>query len=555
MRNLSSLLSALALSSIVAAQTVTVPDLFANAEGGTSGNIWRAGPNRVQAIYDSTNFQSQGAGLIEINSVSFRLAGAGVTNIITYPAVEIYLQNAAVDYTAPSTTFAANRTVALPTTPNFSGPVTTTAVAGTTPNGYFITIPLTTPFLYDAFAGQDLLLEIAIVGNPAPLLGNTISTGFLLTHKANSVRSVGSSTSAVGTASLFAPLARFGYTLPAGGANNLVNGAGCITEYGTLYEAHNSTLFDQQNSAITFTPNGGGWVVTQTGTFLPVGSIATPTVLTLTDDSDTNYPFTVGSFPGWTSLQIASNCYVTNGTAPFVPATLPNLASFNAPTATGFFCWHDMDPGAVGSGAVQVEESSTVTTVTWNGVYTWNTFAANNVQFQFFATGEVTIAWGTMSLTAGNGYLVGFSRAGTNQDRGSIDISANPVLTIAAADRAPLRMRTTTRPIVGTNWGLETSSIPPNGVFGVDIFGLADPGINDLFFIGMPTCGLRATPDVIGGAWLNLGVPNLTILPLPANPALTGVSIYATSAVFESIPVNAFGAVTANGVQGVLGTF
>lgn len=110
------------------------------------------------------------------------------------------------------------------------------------------------------------------------------------------------------------------------------------------------------------------------------------------------------------------------------------------------------------------------------------------------------------------------------------------------------------RPIVATNLGLETSSIPRNGLFGGDAFGPADPGINDLFFIGMQTCGRRATPDVIGAARLNLGVPNLTLLPLPANPALTGVSIYATSAVFESIPVNAFGAVTANGIHGVLGT-
>jgi len=398
------------------------------------------------------------------------------------------------------------------------------------------------------------LLEIAIVGNPAPLLGNTISTGFLLTHKANSVRSLGSTTSAVGTASLFAPVAQFGYTLPANGANNLINGAGCITEYGTFYEAHNSTLFDLQNSAITFSPNGGGWVVTQTGTYLPPGSLATPTVLTLTDDSDTNYPLTVGSFPGWTSLQIGSNCYITNGTAPFAATTGPNLASFNAPTATGFYCWHDMDPSAVGSGAVQVEETPSVTTVTWNGVFTWNTFAANNVQFQFYATGEVVIAWGTMSLTGGNGYLVGFSRAGTNQDRGSLDITANPVITIAAADRAPLKMGATSRPILGSNWGLETSQIPPNAVFGVDIFGLADPGINDLFFLGLPGCGLRATPDVIGSPWLYLGTPNTTVLPLPASPSLSGLSIYATSAVFESIPVNSFGAVTANGVQGLLGT-
>jgi hypothetical protein len=41
-------------------------------------------------------------------------------------------------------------------------------------------------------------------------------------------------------------------------------------------------------------------------------------------------------------------------------------------------------------------------------------------------------------------------------------------------------------------------------------------------------------------------------LPAPTPPAL-GLHFYATSAVFQVPPVNAFGAITANGIDGLLG--
>ena len=151
-----SILSAAALCvASLAAQQVTAPAIFANAEGGSTGNVWRAGLNRVQAIYDSSNFTSQNVGQpITINSVDFRVAG-GILNTggVVYSSVEIHLQNSAVDYLAPSTTFASNRSAALGT-PNYAGPVTTVAATGTTPNDYFLSIPLTTPFTYTPEAGM-----------------------------------------------------------------------------------------------------------------------------------------------------------------------------------------------------------------------------------------------------------------------------------------------------------------------------------------------------------------------------------------------------------------
>ena len=79
------------------AQQIGVPAVLANAEGGATANVWRAGPNRVQCLYDASNFTSQDTGQpMVIDSVQFRLGGGLLSTIVTYPSVEIHLQNAAV---------------------------------------------------------------------------------------------------------------------------------------------------------------------------------------------------------------------------------------------------------------------------------------------------------------------------------------------------------------------------------------------------------------------------------------------------------------------------
>ena len=113
------LIAALSLTSAITAQTFVLPTQFTNASAGNTGNVWRAGTNRVQCFYDATNFGAPGLGVpLTITGVEFRLHDGLQTNIVTYPNVEIYLQNAATNFLAPSTTFANNRTVAFPTTPN-----------------------------------------------------------------------------------------------------------------------------------------------------------------------------------------------------------------------------------------------------------------------------------------------------------------------------------------------------------------------------------------------------------------------------------------------------
>ncbi|MFN6146688.1 MAG: hypothetical protein ACK5AL_10045 [Planctomycetota bacterium] len=571
MRTIPLLVGALALASTAAAQTLTgVPAIFANAEGGTSGNIWRAGINRVQCFYDSTNFLTQGVvAPIRITNVEFRLAGGLTGAVVNYPNVSIYLQNAAVDFLTPSTTFATNRTVNPLPTANFTGSVTTTLATGTTPNDWFISIPLATPFDYDPSIGVDLLMEIEIAAAPVPVTGSTISTGFTAaTHFCNSIRSVGSTAATAGQASAFCPVARFTHSPVPGAAVAQTTGAGCINRYSSFYELFATpAAFDLNNQAITLLPNGSGYLVIQSGSFIPRGASAT--LLSLTDDSEVNYAFVNGgSFPGFPSLTICSNGFVAAGPGNTTTGTTiiaaPSPITLLGAANTGFYCQADFDPASpnnAASAGVYVEESATVTTITWDGVCNWadptvatHTFAPNTFQFQLYASGQVTIAWQSMGAASNNGGLmVGYSPGGPSIDPGSTDLSATTSLLLDGGDTPALALGFSNRPVVNTTWNLTTSNVPANTLVGVDIFGTADPGINDLTFLGAPGCGLRASLDVLN-AWFPSGATHAYSLPIPNNPALIGVQLFTQSAAFQVPAANAFGAITSNGVAGLLGS-
>ena len=106
----------------------------------------------------------------------------------------------------------------------------------------------------------------------------------------------------------------------------------------------------------------------------------------------------------------------------------------------------------------------------------------------------------------GNGALTGFSDGGASADPGSMDISAALPSTFTAAQFAvlPLTLTGSSRPVTGTGWNLAVSNVPTTGTVGVDIFGVADPAINDLAFLGMPGCGIRSSLDYVG-AWIASG--------------------------------------------------
>ncbi len=340
-------------------------------------------------------------------------------------------------------------------------------------------------------------------------------------------------------------------------ASNTTLGAGCIRSYASFYESFaSSAAFDLSNTTLTMIPSAGGYfVLAGTTTFLAPSANAT--VLPLGDDTETTIvlPASFG-FPGGSTnnLNVAANGYVSvgsNGTF-HVPSAGAFLASPNA----GWWNWHDYNPSLPSGGRVKFEMVGTKACITWDGVWDFGALSAtgaNTFQFQFdTANGMVHLVVQQMS-TGGNARLVGFSPAGASLDPGSKDLSASLPLSFqtGAVDNAGLTLTASTRPLLGGTWTQTVGNVPANATLGIDVLGFTDPGVNDLAFVGAPGCGLRSSLEVIS-PWGPTGSTHTFQIGLPANPALLNGHLFTTAAVF--VPgINAFGAISANGIDGLLG--
>ncbi|MBM4062829.1 MAG: PKD domain-containing protein [Planctomycetes bacterium] len=172
MQRLLCVLSAAALVSIAAAQSVVVPNGYANAEGPNNNAYpWNraTASMRIQFVYDSSHFTNQSITFpILINRLSYR-ADAAATTVTwaggSWPNVRIDMATCPLDYLAVSGTFASNLGPDLATVLN--GPVTVLPGAGNgagVPGPWYINIPLTTPFLYDPTLGGDLCIDVVLDG-------------------------------------------------------------------------------------------------------------------------------------------------------------------------------------------------------------------------------------------------------------------------------------------------------------------------------------------------------------------------------------------------------
>ena len=98
------------------------------------------------------------------------------------------------------------------------------------------------------------------------------------------------------------------------GPRRYITGRGCVAHPSSFYESFSGPV-DLSNSALTMTPAGGGYVVTQgTATFLAPSAAAI--VLPLGDDNDVTVPLSSPmSFPGGstTSIIVAANGFVSMG--------------------------------------------------------------------------------------------------------------------------------------------------------------------------------------------------------------------------------------------------
>ncbi|MCB9876861.1 MAG: hypothetical protein H6835_04580 [Planctomycetes bacterium] len=339
-------------------------------------------------------------------------------------------------------------------------------------------------------------------------------------------------------------------------ASQAITGQGCIRNPASFYESLSLAAIDLDNSSMTLIPSGGGYFVTQSNpVFLPPSAAAI--VLPLGDDTGVAVPLSAPmSYPGGSTstLHVNSNGVVSmaagNNTAPLGPITLLDQP------ATAYFVQSDFDPSLLFGGRVKFEQVGAKACVTWDGVWAFGggSSTASTFQLQFdTSTGNVHYVF--LGLETIWGLIVGYSPGGASYDGGAIDISARLATSfqLPAVDGLPLTVTPASRPIIGTAWTMDVTNFPPASTLGVDIIGLVDPGIDDLASIGMPGCGLRSSLEVVS-PWTPFGVLHSYAIGLPANPALIGIQLHTTSAVF--VPgVNAFGAITGNGVTGLLGDY
>ncbi len=196
MHRFASLLTLAAITATAAAQTIVIPNGYAAVEGASSNAFpWgRTGIGLIeQMVYDSTHFTAQGINFpILITGLKWRPNTNVALVASSYTAgCSVSLSTCPFDQAAVSTTMANNRGANFATV--FSGPVSwgaQPAQVGPTPFG--ISVPFTTPFLYDPSLGGDLNIECDLpiqtftgagpqldVVIAAPLASRTyISTGY-----------------------------------------------------------------------------------------------------------------------------------------------------------------------------------------------------------------------------------------------------------------------------------------------------------------------------------------------------------------------------------------
>jgi hypothetical protein len=344
---------------------------------------------------------------------------------------------------------------------------------------------------------------------------------------------------------------------PGAYAYNTAIGSGCGGGFTSFYERFASaTAFDLANTSISMVPGFGFTGYTLLPGLRPfVPPTASATSLPFTNDST---QFVVLSSPfayvGGASiaLGVSDNGSVSAGFN--LTTSVPDVGQLLDSLATGWWMWHDYDPTLPGSGGIKFEEVGGIAYVTWDGVRSPGSAGTDTFQYQFeLATGIVTIAWESMGAATGD-YVVGYSPAGPSANPGGRDLSAMQVLALAANDSPSLAVAATSRPILGSAWNLTTQNVPATAFVGVDVFGLSDPGIDDLSAFGAPGCGLRAALDVTS-AWTVASGAHAYSLAIPNTPSLLNLNLYTTSAVFQPPTNNALGVSTGNGVRGSIGSY
>ncbi len=593
------LFAASVFAACACAQTLVAPAGYDVLEGN-SNNIFPWGQNATSMHYlqiqDSSNFTGQSVnGPILITNLQFRVdnaLGAATWTGGSWPNVVLEMSTAAVDHAAINLTFAANhgpdRTIV------HAGAVTVQAGSRpgstTTPGPWHISIPLTTPFLYDPSSGNDLVLDIQLDGTgwsggstQCDAVSGTTALGsrIWLSGAANGPTANGSATD-------YCLVCEYTYVPAVGFAYSTTYGTGCYDSPRMVHEDFpvNSTAIDLVNTSwnLIFVPGatGGNYVITPGSTaFDPNGPLTGTNIVAGTytssygaswDDACLVYTLPTSRFPAGfdfpggncTDITINSNAkiflgntvdasFITNGSVHGNPSgfygLLPQLAPF----------LNDLDPTVGGGIYVEDPSPNGGVRITWLGVPNWQQVGGspavlNDIQCELLPGGFVTWAYGANLGCSGsttNDAIVGFSAGNGQPVTAPVDWSTLSGY-VTGDGTTPLALGIDARPVIGTTPNMLIDNVPAGSPIAALVFGLSkfDPGI-DLSSIGMPGCRQYCSAEA---TVLIIAPSPSTSRPfaIPNTQGLSGVMIKAQALSLNPTIQNAVHANASNGIEMVI---
>ena len=345
-------------------------------------------------------------------------------------------------------------------------------------------------------------------------------------------------------------------------ATNTNLGAGCGAAFNSAYQFFADSTASSAaltGNALALTPTANGYVTTWlpgTAAALYVAPGGGATTLGTGDDGDVVVTPSMAlqtPYGAQASLRVSGNGIVAFGAnAIDFPGTLsyvPTAGGFLNSLQGGVYAWHDYNAAEAGSGPVQSEQVGGTLYITYNGVENYanpELLNPSTLQFQLdLASGDIRIVFVSIDSNAtsafGSAMLVGVTAPGNSLDSGSVNLAVGNFIT-TSPEHGALALVANSRPVTGTNWNLQVNN---GALLDLIILGVTDPNIPDLFFLGLPGCGLRASLDLIT-------IGSTVSVAIPANPTLVGQILYANGASLAP-GVNAFGAITSNGIAGTIG--
>ncbi len=338
-------------------------------------------------------------------------------------------------------------------------------------------------------------------------------------------------------------------------ATNTSLGFGCggsAMGDGTFYELFDgaTSINDLANTSYTLNWTGTGYAV------IPGASALVPPVGAAIASGDDMIhalalPFAFPCPQG----NITQAWLCSNGFLSFVTTANADYTESVAELLTGgtrlAFMWDDLNLTTTGFNAEL--DGSGVYQITFTNVPQYGGTDQNNVQVSLWPNGNIELKYGSMALLD---CLVGLSTGVAATDPGNTDLTTALPIVITTGQYVPaLALTGVTRPVTGTSWNLNTENIPDIGGLHInlELLGLADPNIPDLFFLGAPGCGLRGTFDFIGGPAVTGSSTQGRSLAIPASASLIGAEVFATSMAFATPGTNALGLITSNTIKGTVG--